>query len=95
MVQSAGEKVRNEKMEREWDLGLLRRNNESREQYANNLFEHYFAPTAVKETESYFPGKYFKPPPEEIDAYAEEPSRALAGGSDSLVSYKWKRASEI
>lgn len=44
-------KRRHAKMERKWDLGLVRMNNFSREQYENNVFENYFSASVVRQVE--------------------------------------------
>ena len=39
------------KLERAYDIGLVRRNNFSKEQYENNVFETYFSESVVKNIE--------------------------------------------
>lgn len=40
------------KLERVYDIGLVRRNNFSKEQYENNKFEAYFSESVVKNIEA-------------------------------------------
>ena len=40
------------KLERVYDIGLVRRNNFSKEQYENNKFEIYFSESVVKNIEA-------------------------------------------
>jgi len=44
--------LRMESLERAWDRGLVRRNNQSKEVWENNLFHNYFGTTALAEVEN-------------------------------------------